>query len=102
MYKEIEVTRRVIPPYEEFSVKVILEHGNCDARMIQDYFPKMAEIVNRQFLHEVWLTFDYDAADKYFKAVCNSKMKPELPPKFKMVFDEDWLDKMFEFDAPSK
>ena len=46
VYKNSEVRRRVIPMREEFSVKVILAHKYCKARMIQDYFPKNAEIVN--------------------------------------------------------
>ena len=88
--------------HEEFSVKVILQHGYCSAQMIQDYFPKHAEIVNRQWLWEVWLTYDNSAADKYFKAVIASKLKPTIPKPFKMTFNEAWLDKLLKFDCKSK
>ena len=101
-YLEHEVKRRVIPTHEEFSVSVILKHGYCSAKMVQDYFPKTAEIVNRQWLWEVWLTYDETAADKYFKAVRASKLKPEIPKPFKMVFDEEWLDRLLKFDCKSK
>ena len=87
---------------EEYSVKIILQHKYCSKQMIEEYFPKNAEIVNRQFLWECWLTYDYENADKYFHAVQKSKLKPSLPKKFKMVFDEKWLDLLLEHDCKSK
>ena len=95
-YAENDVVRRRIPFQIEFSVAVVMQNKYLDALLLSTYFPDNPEVVDRQFMWEVWLTARPEAANKYYDAVINSKqIKKAIPAPKTMEIPEDWLDDLF-------
>ena len=70
-----------------------MENKFLPALMLNQYFPDNPENVDRQFCWEVWLTYDYDQADRYFQAVIDSKnVKKAVPPPKTIEIDDTWLN----------